>query len=75
MTVVPRAQDAATARIGYSSIIEGARPAGTSTPLSDDPALTRQVGDRLAALALVGSGREVGAHLAQVSGRGRPAAG
>ena len=34
MTVVPRAQAAATARTGYSSIIEGARAAGTSMPVS-----------------------------------------
>ena len=34
MRVVPAAKAAATARIGYSSIIEGARAAGTSTPPS-----------------------------------------
>ena len=39
--VVPSANAAATARIGYSSIIDGARSAGTSTPLSAD-ALTRK---------------------------------
>ncbi len=49
MTVRPRANAAATARIGYSSIIEGARSAGTSTPVRVD-ALTVDVGDRLAAL-------------------------
>ena len=36
MRVTPSANDAATARIGYSSIIDGARSAGTSTPLSAD---------------------------------------
>ena len=34
MRVAPEAKAAATARIGYSSIIEGARAAGTSTPRS-----------------------------------------
>ena len=41
MRVVPSAQAAATARMGYSSIIEGARSAGTSTPFSTPP-LTRR---------------------------------
>ncbi len=41
MRVVPSAQDAATARMGYSSIMVGARSAGTSTPLSAEP-LTRR---------------------------------
>lgn len=41
MRVVPRAQAAATARIGYSSIIDGARSGGTSTPLNPPP-LTRR---------------------------------
>jgi len=36
MMVVPCAKAAATARIGYSSIIAGARAAGTSTPWSSD---------------------------------------
>ena len=49
---------------GYSSIMRGARSAGTSTPRSR-VARTADVGDRLAALdALVGEG-DVGAHLAQ----------
>ena len=34
ITVSPWAKDAATARMGYSSIIDGARAAGTVTPLS-----------------------------------------
>ena len=34
MRVVPSAKEAATARTGYSSIIEAAREAGTRTPLS-----------------------------------------
>ncbi len=34
MRVVPSAKAAATARIGYSSIIEGARSGGTSTPFN-----------------------------------------
>ena len=41
MMVVPRARDAATARIGYSSIIAGARSAGTSTPCSSPPRIRR----------------------------------
>ena len=36
MRVVPSANEAATARMGYSSIIEGARSAGTRTPCSCD---------------------------------------
>ena len=36
MTVVPSAKLAATASTGYSSIIDGARTAGTSTPRSAD---------------------------------------
>ena len=36
MRVTPSANDAATARIGYSSIMDGARSGGTSTPLSAD---------------------------------------
>ena len=36
MRVVPSANEAATARIGYSSIMVGARSGGTSTPLSVD---------------------------------------
>src|SRR6185312_5359247 len=36
ITVVPSAKAAATARIGYSSIMDGARAAGTSTPRSPD---------------------------------------
>ena len=34
ITVLPSAKAAATARMGYSSIMEGARSAGTSTPFS-----------------------------------------
>ena len=51
--VVPSAKAAATARIGYSSIIDGARQAGTVTPV--EPACAHaQVRDRLAAfVALV----------------------
>src|SRR5262249_29217390 len=41
MRVLPCAQEAATARMGYSSIIDGARSAGTSTPLRSPP-LTRR---------------------------------
>src|SRR6185437_10315920 len=36
ITVVPSAKAAATARTGYSSIMDGARAAGTSTPRSPD---------------------------------------
>ena len=41
ITVVPSAKAAATASTGYSSIMEGAREAGTSTPCSA-PARTRK---------------------------------
>ena len=72
--VVPSAQAAATARIGYSSIIVGARSAGTSTPVRAlEP--DAEVGDRLAAsIAPVQEG-DVGAHLDAGSRRGRCAAG
>ena len=64
MRVVPSAQDAATARMGYSSIMVGARSAGTSTPFSA-AALDAEIGHRLAAdLAFVLEG-DVGAHVAQ----------
>ena len=46
--VSPEAKAAATARIGYSSIIEGARAAGTSTPRARGA--HAQIGDLLAAL-------------------------
>ena len=49
MRVEPEANAAATDRIGYSSIIEGARAAGTSTPLSV-PARTLKSATFLAAL-------------------------
>ena len=41
--VVPLAQDAATARIGYSSIMRGARSAGTSTPASGPASISIQL--------------------------------
>ncbi len=64
MVVWPSAKAAATARMGYSSIIDGARPGGTSTPRKRRVP-RGDVADPLAALlALVRDG-EVGAHLAQ----------
>ena len=50
MTVLPSAKLAATASTGYSSIIEGARAAGTSTPRSAEDAHA-QVGHLLPAVA------------------------
>ena len=48
MTVRPRANAAATARIGYSSIMLGARSGGTSTP-PRSAASDHEIGHRLAA--------------------------
>ena len=50
MMVVPSAKDAATASTRYSSIIEGARSGGTSTPRSFE-ARTRKSRHRLAGVA------------------------
>ena len=55
---------AATARIGYSSIIDGARSAGTSTPLSAD-ARTRKSAISSPTSLRRSSVFDVGAHLAQ----------
>ena len=64
ITVAPSAKAAATARIGYSSIIEGARSAGTSTPVSGEWRAVTSPTLLAALLALVGDG-QVRAHLAQ----------
>ena len=58
MRVSPLAKAAATARTGYSSIIEGARPAGTSTPFSAEWR-DAEVADLLAALDRGGPGSRV----------------
>ena len=73
MRVVPSAKAAATARIGYSSIIDGARSAGTSTPLQRAGAHA-QVGDILAAFVALLQDLDRRAHLAQASRTGRCAA-
>ena len=65
------AQAAATARIGYSSIIDGARSGGMSAPLQRAGADT-QIGDRLAALDALVLERDIGAHL--VEAREQPGA-
>ena len=62
--VAPEAKAAATARIGYSSIIEGARAAGTSTPRSGRCAHP-QVRHVLAALERGSRISICGAHLPQ----------
>ena len=64
MTVVPSAKLAATASTGYSSIIEGARAAGTSTPRSAD-ARTRKSAISSPTSLRASSVSIVGAHLAQ----------
>ena len=64
MRVTPSANAAATARIGYSSIIDGARSAGTSTPFSAERAHA-QIGDLLAAVVARRHRLDPGAHLAQ----------
>ena len=64
ITVAPSAVAASAARIGYSSIIDGARSAGTSMPLQLAEAHA-QVGDRLAPLLAPPLEPEVGAHLDQ----------
>ena len=64
MRVMPSAKAAATARIGYSSIMVGARSAGTSTPLRP-PRPDPQVGDVLTALVALLQHLDRGAHLAQ----------
>ena len=61
---MPSANAAATARIGYSSIMVGARSAGTSTPFSA-PALHPQIGDVLAALVALLEHLDRRAHLPQ----------
>ena len=69
MCVAPSAQAAATARIGYSSIMVGARSAGTVTPFSA-AALDAQIGDRLAAHFAAVLEHDVRAHFLQ--GRIKP---
>ena len=64
MRVVPSANAAATARIGYSSIMVGARSGGTSTPFSARAAHP-QVGDLLAALVAPLQHLDRRAHLPQ----------
>ena len=71
MTVGPSAKAAAMERMGYSSIIEAARSAGTSTP-----AQSRESGGDIAHplaafLALVRDG-EIRAHLQQGVEEARP---
>ena len=62
--VEPEAKAAATARIGYSSIIEGARAAGTSTAMKRARAHP-QVRDLLAAFETLVERLDMGAHLLQ----------
>ena len=64
ISVSPSAKAAATASIGYSSIIDGARAAGTVTPLSR-LALHADVADLLAADRAAVVDGDVGAHLDQ----------
>src|SRR3954454_21631518 len=74
MRVVPSAKAAATARIGYSSIMAGARSGRAAAHLRglalgrQDHALETarphpQIGDRLAALLAIGQALDPGAHL------------
>ncbi len=70
----PRAKAAATARIGYSSIIDGARSGGTSTPVERLVAHA-QIGDRLAAVLALVQALDVGPHLERASRGARCAAG
>src|SRR6202048_3639751 len=74
MTVVPSAKLAATASTGYSSIIAGARAAGTPTPR--DAAQRRrpppEIGHLFAAVAAGFERFDVGAHRTQ--GRDQPRA-
>ena len=70
----PSAKAAATASTGYSSIIEGARPAGTATPLSR-LALTRTSPTSSPPTVRRFVDRDVAAHLESASRSGRCASG
>ena len=72
--VSPLAKAAATASTGYSSIIEGARAAGTSTPFSAEWR-TRRSADLLAALDARGRGSRCGRPSPSASRSARCAAG
>ena len=62
MRVSPCAKAETAASIGYSSIIDGARSAGTRTPFKAGGA-DANIGDRLAALLTLVQKRDVAAHL------------
>ena len=64
MTVVPSAKLAATASTGYSSIMDGARAAGTSTPRSADARTRKSAISSPTSLRTL-ERLDVGAHLPQ----------